>query len=362
VEPVPPPPPPLPAPQPARRWPRRAAGAAELVAIAAAIAALGLRCSVPDTARLADDNPGSTAFIDLRRSEAEAAGRPFQLRWQWRPLAQISRYLRAAVIYAEDYNFYRHDGVDWRALEHAISADWNRGAMSIGGSTITQQLAKNLYLSPRRSLLRKAREFLIAFALEDQLSKQRILELYLNIVEWGDGVFGAEAAARAWFHHPAAALSPAEAVRLAIALPNPIARSPGVRDPELTRKAVRLIRCLRMQGLIGASQERAALDELGAPDERVLPDREVARAAASEPPAAPAAAPAAPGEPPPAPRSEPSPSSPRADEVPPIEPPAATGEPPAATGEPPAATGEPPPAPPAAPPPDPPSAPSGSDR
>jgi monofunctional glycosyltransferase len=352
VEPVPPPPPP----QPARRWPRRVAGAAELVAIAAAIAALGLRCSVPDTAQLAAENPGSTAFIDLRRSEAEAAGRPFQLRWQWRPLAQISRYLRAAVIYAEDYNFYRHDGVDWRALEHAVSADWNRGAMSIGGSTITQQLAKNLYLSPRRSLLRKAREFLIAFALEDHLSKQRILELYLNIVEWGDGVFGAEAAARAWFHHPAAALSPAEAVQLAIALPNPITRAPGVRDPELTRKAVRLIRCLRMQGLIGAGQERAALDEVGAPDERVLPDREVARAAATEPPAppaAPAGAPAASGEPPAAPRSEPSSTSPRADDVPPIEPPAPG---------PPAPTGEPPPVPPAAPPPDPPAAPSGSDQ
>jgi monofunctional biosynthetic peptidoglycan transglycosylase len=297
------PPPPHPPPHPPRRWPRRVARAAEPLAIAAAIAAIGLWCSIPDTARLAAENPSSTAFIDLRRSEAEGAGRPFHLRWQWRSLAAISRYLRAAVIYAEDYNFYRHDGVDWRALEHAISADWNRGAMSIGGSTITQQLAKNLYLSPRRSLLRKAREVLIAFALEDHLSKQRLLELYLNIVEWGDGVFGAEAAAQTWFHHPAAALSPAEAVRLAIALPNPIARAPGVRDPELTRKAVRLIRCLRMQGLIGAAQERAALDEVGAPGERVLPDREVARAAAAaaeEPPAEPAAAAPSPPAPEPA--------------------------------------------------------------
>jgi monofunctional biosynthetic peptidoglycan transglycosylase len=310
VEPSPPPPSPPRLPARQRRWPRRVARAAEPVAIAAAIAALGLWCSVPDTARLAAENPTSTAFIDLRRSEAEAAGRPFPLRWQWRPLAAISRYLRAAVIYAEDYNFYRHDGVDWHALEHAISADWNRGAMSIGGSTITQQLAKNLYLSPRRSVLRKAREVLIAFALEDHLSKQRMLELYLNVVEWGDGVFGAEAAARTWFHHPAAALSPAEAVRLAIALPNPITRAPDVRDPELTRKAVRLIRCLRMQGLIGAAQERAALDEVGAPDERVLPDREVERAAAAA-----AAEPAA--EPPP---PAPEPASPRSEGAPPSEP------------------------------------------
>jgi monofunctional biosynthetic peptidoglycan transglycosylase len=232
---------------------------------------------VPDTAQLAANNPRSTAFIDLRRSEAAASGRPFTLHWQWRSLGAISRYLRAAVIYAEDYNFYRHDGIDWRAIEHAVSADWNKGAMSVGGSTITQQLAKNLYLSPRRSMIRKAREILIAFALEDHLTKQRILELYLNSVEWGDGVFGAEAAARRWFHHSAQTLSPAEAVRLAVALPNPITRAPNVRDPELTRKAVRLIRLLRMQGLIGGAEERTALDEVGAPGERVLPDREVGR-------------------------------------------------------------------------------------
>jgi monofunctional biosynthetic peptidoglycan transglycosylase len=341
VEPSPPPP----APPRHRRWPRRVARAAEPVAIAAAIAALGLWCSVPDTARLAAENPTSTAFIDLRRSEAEAAGRPFPLRWQWRPLAAISRYLRAAVIYAEDYNFYRHDGVDWHALEHAISADWNRGAMSIGGSTITQQLAKNLYLSPRRSVLRKAREVLIAFALEDHLSKQRMLELYLNVVEWGDGVFGAEAAARTWFHHPAAALSPAEAVRLAIALPNPITRAPDVRDPELTRKAVRLIRCLRMQGLIGAAQERAALDEVGAPDERVLPDREVERAAAAAAePAAVAPPPARePGAPPPgdvspaepAEPAEPAPAAPAPESPPPaVQPATGSAPPPAAPTDP----------------------------
>ena len=267
-----------------RRWVGIAARAADATLLLILLGALALHCSVPATARLAGENPTSTAFIDLRRAEAAAAGKPFTLRWQWRPLGQISRYLRAAVIYAEDYNFYRHDGVDWRAIEHAVSADWSKGAMSVGGSTITQQLAKNLYLSPRRSLARKLREALIAFALEDHLTKQRILELYLNIVEWGDGVFGAEAAARTWFHHPAQGLTPAEAVRLAIALPNPITRAPNVRDAELTRKAVRLIRLLRMQGLVDASQERIALDEVGAPDERVLPDR--ANGAAVTPPAA----------------------------------------------------------------------------
>ena len=327
------PPPSAPPPRSPRRALWFAARALEVAAIAVAIGALGLLCSVPRTARLADDNPTSTAFIDLRRTQAEAAGKPFQLQWQWRRLGAISRYLRAAVVYAEDYNFYRHDGIDWRAIEHAVTADWNKGAMSVGGSTITQQLAKNLYLSPRRSFIRKLREALIAFSLEDHLGKQRILELYLNVVEWGDGVFGAEAAAHRWFHHSAQTLTPAEAIRLAIALPNPIARAPSVRDPDLTRKGVRLIRMFRMQGLVDAAQERAALDELGAPGERVLPAREV-------PPPAPAtAAPAATAhdEPAPAGHDESTPAS--HDE------PAATDRPPSSPSNPPAPPAEPTPSP-----------------
>ncbi len=268
VDPVPTPPP-----KPPRRWGRIARRVIELGTIVVALGALGLWCSVPNTGKLATENPTSTAFIDLRREQAEDAGKKLKLAWQWRPLARISRYLRAAVVYAEDYNFYRHDGVDWDAIEHAVQADWNKGAMAIGGSTITQQLAKNLYLSPKRSVFRKLREILIAYALEAHLSKTRILELYLNIVEWGDGVFGAEAAARRWFGHSAQSLSPGEAARLAIALPNPIQRAPNVHTAELVKKAVRIIRMLRWQGLIDATQERAALDEVGAPDEKVLPDR-----------------------------------------------------------------------------------------
>ena len=174
------------------------------------------------------------------------------------------------MIYAEDYNFYRHDGIDWAALEDAIEINLDKGSLAIGGSTITQQLAKNLFLSPSRSLLRKAREMLIAFELEDHLSKQRILELYLNVVEWGDGVFGAEAASRYWFKHTAQTLSPAEAVRLAIALPNPFTRAPNIHKPELTKKAIRIVHLLRMQGLIDEPQERAALDQVGAAGEKTL--------------------------------------------------------------------------------------------
>jgi monofunctional glycosyltransferase len=322
-----------PSPRAPRRWLRIARCVAEITTLAAAVAALGLWCSIPRIAQLAEENPTSTAFIDLRRADAEAAGKPFTLHWQWRPLAAISRYLRAAVVYAEDYKFYRHNGVDWHALEHAVAADWNKGAMAVGGSTITQQLAKNLYLSPRRSLVRKLREILIAFSLEDHLPKQRILEIYLNVVEWGDGVFGAEAAARRWFHRSAQALTPSEAIRLAIALPNPITRAPDVHDAELTRKAVRLVRMLRMQGLLDAAQERTALDEVGAPDEHVLPDREVspppppplghAEPAALPPAGAPTTAP---------PDAEPAPEpSPSAEPVQPGEP-ATPGSPAAQAG------------------------------
>jgi monofunctional biosynthetic peptidoglycan transglycosylase len=253
-----------------RRWLRVLRSIAEVGTLLVAIPTLLLWCSVPNTRPLATENPTSTAFIDLRREQAEDAGKKFELKFEWRPLGKISRYLRAAVVYAEDWRFYDHDGVDWDAIEKAIDANIARGSLAIGGSTITQQLAKNLYLSPSRSFVRKLREMLIAFSLEDHLSKQRILEIYLNVVEWGDGVFGAEAAAQKWFHHSAQTLSPAEAVRLAIALPNPYERAPNVKSPMLTKKAVRLIRLLRMQGLIDKTQERAALDAVGAPSAPVL--------------------------------------------------------------------------------------------
>ncbi|MFT3693296.1 MAG: monofunctional biosynthetic peptidoglycan transglycosylase [Kofleriaceae bacterium] len=254
------------------RFRRRMRVAGEALLIVIAVGMLGLWCSVPDTGALVSENPSSTAFIDLRRDQ-HAADKKWKLHWQWRSLPHISRYLRAAVVFAEDGNFYTHHGIDWHAVEDAMERDVTRGALKVGGSTITQQVAKNLYLSPKRSLARKLREMLIAFSLEDHLSKQRILELYLNIAEWGDGVFGAEAAAQRWFGCSASALTPAQAARLAIALPNPIERAPDKSDPMLTKKAVRIIRLFRMEGLIRAEAERAALDDVGATDEKVLPDR-----------------------------------------------------------------------------------------
>ncbi len=269
--------------RPPRRWLRIIARVFEGGVLVVALGALVLWCSVPNTSRLVTGNPTSTAFIDLRRAEAAAAGKPFSLKHTWRPLGKISKYLRQAVIDAEDANFYRHEGVDWNAIEKAVDRNLAKGSLAVGGSTITQQLAKNLYLSPSRSFIRKLREMLIAFSLEDHLSKQRILEIYLNVVEWGDGVFGAEAAAQHWFGHSAQSLSPAEAVRLAIALPNPFQRSPEVRSELMTDKAVRLIRILRWRGLIDSPQERTALDAVGARQVKTQPIRDASDRAETDP-------------------------------------------------------------------------------
>ncbi len=140
---------------------------------------------------------------------------------RWTDLHKISPNLRRAVIVSEDARFYEHAGFDLQAIEDAMRINWARGQLVFGASTITQQLAKNLYLSPSRSILRKIHEILIAVALERALSKERILELYLNLVEWGPHIYGAEAAARYYFHTSALHLSRTEAAFLASILPNP---------------------------------------------------------------------------------------------------------------------------------------------
>jgi monofunctional biosynthetic peptidoglycan transglycosylase len=186
-------------------------------------------------AAMAYVNPQSTTF---QRSEAwRIATENDKLRWrqQWVPYAQISDNLKRAVIASEDGSFANHEGVDWDAVEKA----WERNAKAeelaakrgqaapprppkvVGGSTITQQLAKNLMLSGERTLVRKGQEFILTFALERMLSKKRILEIYLNNVEWGEGVFGAEAAARHYYRKSAAQLTGYEAARLAVMLPQP---------------------------------------------------------------------------------------------------------------------------------------------
>lgn len=186
--------------------------------------------------------PETTRFMRLQLAELQARDARARLRHRWVPYDRISPNLKRAVIAAEDARFADHDGVDWDAIERAFERNLRGGRISHGGSTITMQLAKNLFLTGERSYLRKAQELAIAYMLEAVLGKDRILELYLNVAEWGVGVFGAEAAARHHFGIGAAQLSAAQAARLAAMLPRPrfYDRHPG--SPLLARRAATIQR------------------------------------------------------------------------------------------------------------------------
>jgi monofunctional glycosyltransferase len=189
----------------------------------------------PDVEKLATERPTTTAFMEQRKKTLRRQGKSDALEWRWVPYGKISPYLRRGVLVAEDNAFYDHEGVDVEAMKEAFDRNWKRGKVTHGGSTITQQLAKNLYLSPSRNPLRKVREYFIARALEKHLSKKRILEIYLNVVEMGERVYGAEAAARHYFGKSASALTAREAALLAGCLPNPRVMNPG--DPNKRLRA-----------------------------------------------------------------------------------------------------------------------------
>jgi monofunctional biosynthetic peptidoglycan transglycosylase len=166
-------------------------------------------------------NPGSTSFMRQQLSELREKNPNAKLKHEWVPYERISVNLKRAVVASEDSRFAEHGGVDWEAMEAAFEKNNRRSKVVGGGSTITQQLAKNLFLSGSRSYLRKGQELIIAFMLETVMSKKRILEVYLNVVEYGRGVFGAEAAARHYYRTSAANLNAQQAARLAVMLPNP---------------------------------------------------------------------------------------------------------------------------------------------
>lgn len=175
----------------------------------------------PNISRFKQDPPSTTAFMRYRQAAAKREGRSLAISYRWVPLGSISPHLMDAVVIAEDDKFWGHHGFDFEAIKTAIKKDIRQKTYRYGGSTISQQLAKNLFLSPSRNPVRKLREFILTWRLERALSKRRILELYLNVVEWGDGIFGAEAAARHYYGKPASGLSPEEAAHLAVVLPSP---------------------------------------------------------------------------------------------------------------------------------------------
>jgi monofunctional glycosyltransferase len=191
---------------------------------------------LPDVRPLRTTNPETTAFIELRSREAVANGQSPHRVQQWVGYGRISAELKRAVLVAEDDAFWQHEGIDLVQLQQSVEIDWARGAVVRGASTITQQLAKNLYLSPSKNPLRKLRELIIARRLEAELSKRRILELYLNVIEWGDGVYGAEAAARACCHTSASNVTAPQAALLAGAIVNPRVLNPARPSPRLVRR------------------------------------------------------------------------------------------------------------------------------
>jgi monofunctional biosynthetic peptidoglycan transglycosylase len=198
--------------------------------------------TLPDVRVLRAGNPATTAFMDLRARDAHDRGKPVQKDQRWVPYARISANLKKAVIVTEDSAFWQHEGIDYEQLRESMETNWERGEFARGASTITQQLAKNLYLSPSKNPIRKLKELLITRRLEVELSKQRILEIYLNVIEWGDGIWGAEAAARRYFHKPAADLAAPEAALLAAAISNPHLMDPGHPSARLRRRQQMIMR------------------------------------------------------------------------------------------------------------------------
>ena len=204
-------------------------------AVGFGVAAYGY-VTLPDVRPLADANPTTTAFIELRADEALSEGKTPRQIQRWINYRRISPHLKRAVLVAEDAAFWQHDGIDYDELQKSIELDWARGQLLRGASTITQQLAKNLFLSPSRNPARKLRELVITRRLEAELTKARILELYLNVIEWGDGIYGVEAASEHYFGQSASTLTPLSSALLAGAIINPRLLNPAHPTPRLLRR------------------------------------------------------------------------------------------------------------------------------
>lgn len=219
------------------------------IGLAAVFAALAYSwLSLPDVRDLRRSNPTSTAFMRLRASEAEAAGSRKRQVHRWVSYNRINPALAKAVRVTEDAGFWDHDGIDLGEIRASIEDNWTKGSPLRGASTITQQLAKNLYLSPARNPYRKVTELLITRRLEAELSKTRILELYLNLIEWGDGIWGAEAAAQTYFGVPASELSNEQAALLAAAIASPRTYNPAQPSAALLRRQQRILGRMGLSG------------------------------------------------------------------------------------------------------------------
>ena len=242
-------------------------------AVAVGVVALGyVAVTLPDVRPLIGAPPSETSFMRVRaRREANAEARPALRDYRFVPYARIGQTLKRAVLVTEDSGFWEHDGIEVESIRESLEANLASGAIVRGGSTITQQLAKNLYLSPSQNPLRKMRELMITHRLERLLSKRRISQLYLNVVEWGGGTWGAEAASRRYFRKSSASLAPAEAALLAGALINPNRYSPADPPLRLRRRQQMILRRMGMRGAPVPPAEHEAAAPAGVPGEAATP-------------------------------------------------------------------------------------------
>jgi monofunctional biosynthetic peptidoglycan transglycosylase len=193
-------------------------------------------------------NPRVTALMEQRQNEAKKSKRKYQVRQRWVSLGAVSENLKRAVIVAEDGTFYEHEGIDWYEVKESIKKDIKKGKFARGASTITQQTAKNLFLSTSKDPMRKLKEIIIARMLEEELSKSRILEVYLNIIEWGEGLFGVEAAAQRYFGKTASELTREDAARLAAVIPSPLRHSPAADTRYVHRRTNMILTRMSARG------------------------------------------------------------------------------------------------------------------
>jgi monofunctional biosynthetic peptidoglycan transglycosylase len=211
---------------------------------------VGIYFVYPDVSKLKKAVPPKTAFMEYREEEWRDQGKKKKIVQRWVPLGKISPYVIKAVIIAEDDKFWSHEGFDYDAIQKAIEKDIKKKKFAFGGSTISQQLAKNLYLSPSKNPVRKVKEAILTWRMERNLSKKRIIELYLNVAEWGDGLFGIGAAAQSYFGKSASELTAKEAARLASVLPNPRKFNPAGSSKFVENRSERIYQIMVRRGIV----------------------------------------------------------------------------------------------------------------
>lgn len=222
---------------------------------------IGFYFIYPDVSALRKENPKKTSFMKYREEEWARAGKKTRISQNWIPISRVSPYLVKAVLIAEDDKFWSHEGFDFDAIEKAVEKDIKQKKFKAGASTISQQLAKNLFLTPSKNPVRKIKEAVLTWRMEKRLSKKRILELYLNVAEWGEGIFGIEAASRHYYGKPASALSSDEAVRLAVVLPNPRKYHPVGNSKYVENRSRIIYNIMVKRGIVVKDFEEVTGDE-----------------------------------------------------------------------------------------------------